>query len=334
MSLHPRARTAIEIMVARGFRPVHRLTVAEARRQMTALTRRQTPGPAVAAVTDRHAPGPAGDVPVRVYDPDPTRSSPPALVYLHGGGGVLGDLDSHDPICRWLAHLSGCVVVAVAYRLAPEHPHPAGLDDADAVTRWARGGAGDRGVDPHRVAVGGDSAGGNLAAAVALRARDRGEPLAFQLLLYPALDREPVADAGDDAAEIVLGPADVPWFWSRWIDGVDGAAEEAFPLRAASLAGAPPALVVTAEHDPLRDQGDAYAHRLADAGVPAVAVRYAGMPHGFASMAPFLEAATAALEHAGATLRRALEPGAGPWGRDLTVTGAAPGAWQIRGEDA
>jgi acetyl esterase len=231
------------------------------------------PAPALASVTDEDADG----VPVRVFRP--TGRETTALVYLHGGGWVLGDLDSHDPLCRTLAARSGVAVVAVDYRLAPEHPYPAAPEDAWTAARWTA----DR-FD--HIAVGGDSAGGNLSAVVALRARDAGLPLALQVLIYPATDHGCRWPSCREARE---GPGfrtgEMEWFWEQYLTDPDRADEpDCCPLRSPDHSGLAPALVLTAEYDPLRDEGEAYAQALQDAGVAVSRHRYDGLIHGFLRM--------------------------------------------------
>jgi acetyl esterase len=215
------------------------------------------------------------------------------LVYFHGGGWVLGDLESHDRVCRALANQAGCVVVSIDYRLAPEHVFPAGAEDCYAATKWVSENAASVNGDATRLAVGGDSAGGNLAAVVSMMARDRGGPaINFQLLLYPvtdcALDTPSQKEFAADG--YVLSRADMEWFWKNY---ADTAAEKnnpyACPLRAKDLKSLPPALVLTASHDPLRDEGERFAGRLIAAGVPVVCTRYEGVTHGFVSFADALD---------------------------------------------
>jgi acetyl esterase len=271
-------------------------------------------GPAepVWRVDDRRVPGPGGPIPVRIYTPE-GRPPWPVLVYFHGGGWVVGDLETHDGIARALANGAGCLVVLVDYRRAPEHKFPAAAEDAYAVVKWVA----ERGLngrsDPGRIAVGGDSAGGNLAAVAALMARDRGGPrLAFQLLLYPALERRfETASYHENASGFGLTRDDMVWFWRQYLrDDVDAAHAYAAPLRAADLSGLPPALVLTAEYDPLRDEGRAYAERLEADGVPATEVRFAGMIHGFAGMGAVVDDAGIARQRAAEALRAAFaEPG-------------------------
>jgi acetyl esterase len=255
----------------------------------------QEPPEPVLGVEDVDADG----VPVRLFRATEERPAP-LLVYCFGGGWVTGGIDTVEPTCRRLANAAGCVVAAVGYRLAPEHPFPAALDDCDAATCWLAGHAGELGVDPARIAIGGTSAGGSLAALVCLRARDRGRPrLTFQLLVYPVTDcmaDTPSMRECDDP--YFLDAASMRWFWSLYLaDPAD--ADRAAPLRAADVSGLPPALVITAGHDPLRDEAELYAARLDDAEV----ARFDGMVHGFFSMSR-LPASREAVELAAAALRR------------------------------
>ena len=238
-------------------------------------------------VTERRIPGPAGDLPVRIYRrmgrPDPA----PAIVYLHGGGWVVGDLDTHDGSCRLLAHESECVVVSVDYRLAPEHPFPAAVDDAVAAYRWVHAHAGELGVEPGRVGVMGDSAGGNLAAVVAQVTRDTDvPPPVAQCLVYPATDalmREPSHSIF--AEGFFLTRASMEWYRAQYLpDPSDWASPLASPIETSDLRGTCPAIVVTAGFDPLRDEGRAYAERLAAAGVDVRYRCYDDMVHGFFGM--------------------------------------------------
>jgi acetyl esterase len=233
----------------------------------------------------------------------------PLVAFFHGGGWVLCGLDSHDEACRQLANGTGAIVMSVDYRLAPEHRFPTAAEDAYAATRWLADHGADLGGDPARLAVAGDSAGGNLAASVALMARDRGGPaLVFQLLVYPVLDHS--FDTGsykENATGYFLTVDAMRWFWAQYLGPHgDGSDPYVSPLRAADLSGLPPAHVVTAEFDPLRDEGEAYAARLSAAGVPTEARRYDGAFHGFFSMTAVLDAAAAASAAAHTALRGAL----------------------------
>jgi acetyl esterase len=263
---------------------LHTLSVADARIQMAA---RDFPGlrkPEVASVVNRDMQGPTGSMALRIYTP--LGEGPfPLMVFFHGSGFVLCSLDTHDGICRNLCSGTGCVVVSVDYRLAPEAKFPAASDDCLAATRWAVANAAALGADPGRVLVAGDSAGGNLAAVTALRVRDEGGPLLLgQLLIYPVTDHyDPGTPSMVENAEgYGLTRAGMIWFWDHYLaDPSHGANPYASPMRAADLGGLPPALVVTAEFDPLRDEGEYYAGRLRQAGVPTEMRRWDGMNHGF-----------------------------------------------------
>ena len=290
-------------------RPLHELSVTEAREAELIEIERVQPEP-VSHVVDRVLHFGGLDVTVRIYIPGATRPLP-VLVYFFGGGWVLGSVDAVDPVCRRLANATPCAVVSVAYRRAPEHPFPAGLEDCYAVTRWVAESGAELGVDPRRLAVGGASAGGNLAAAVALLARQRGAPkLALQLLVYPPLDYRADAPPSEDETDpLLFGSRDVWWCWSHYLaDAADGDDPLASPLRADDLRGLPPALVVTAELDPLRPQGELYAARLVEAGVGTDLVRFDGAIHGFFSKPDRFDAARDAQALAAAALRRAFGP--------------------------
>lgn len=261
------------------------------------------PLPVVDLVEERTIPSSAGRLRVRIYRPAADRPLP-VLVWLHGGGWVVGSLDSHDPVCRHLAAETPSVVVAPAYRLAPEHPFPAGLDDAWAAVAWVSAHAAALGGDPHRLAVGGDSAGGNLAAVTARRARDRGLPLALQVLSYPVTDCAfDTASYSEHADGLNLTRAKMEWYWAQYLGGADGTHEDASPLRAARLGGVAPALVQTAGHDPLRSEAEAYAAQLAEAGVPVTLTPYPTMIHGFLRMPALVPHALDGLAEIAAALR-------------------------------
>jgi acetyl esterase len=247
----------------------------------------------VGAVTDRTVDGADGPLPARHYAPDEPGGPHPLLVYYHGGGFVLGDLETHDQLCRLLARHAGVHVLSIDYRLAPEHPFPAAPEDAWAALRWAAAHAAELGADPARLAVAGDSAGGNLAAGVAQRAVRAGGPaLALQLLLYPTVDRAGEWPSLDLFAEnFFLTRAEIAWFHGHYSAGADDADPRLSPLRGAELPGQPPAIVVTAAFDPLRDEGEAHAAALAAAGNPVRLRREAGMVHGFANMVDLSAAA-------------------------------------------
>jgi acetyl esterase len=260
----------------------------------------------VGSVVEQTLPGPAGGpLPVRVYEPAATRPFP-VLVYLHGGGWVVGSLETHDGVCRALASRTPCVVAAVDYRLAPEHRFPAALEDAWAATAWVAEHAASIGGDADRIAVGGDSAGGALATACAMRARDHGLRLALQLLVYPATDhRFDTASYEECAVGYGLTRDAMRWYWAQYLGSDDGSTPEASPLRAPDLGGLAPAHVVTAEYDPLRDEAEAYAARLEQAGVPVRLDRCDGLIHGFFRMPGTIPRANAVLDDAAAALREA-----------------------------
>jgi acetyl esterase len=232
------------------------------------------------------------------------------LVYFHGGGWVLGGLETHDGVCRGLANGAACVVVSVDYRLAPENKFPAAAEDCYAAAAWVAKHAPVIGGDPRRIAVGGDSAGGNLSAVVALMAGDRqGPELSLQLLVYPVTDSACDTPSYRENAEGYLLTRDaMAWFWNHYVrDDRDRINPHAAPLRAGNVAGTPPALVITAEFDPLRDEGEAYARRLEAAGVPVTLTRYDGMIHGFFGMTMVMDKARAAMHEATMALRRRFE---------------------------
>jgi acetyl esterase len=250
----------------------------------------------------------ADGVPVRIYRPVETGEPSPALVYFHGGGWVTGNLDTHDGIARALAKRTPCVVVAVDYRLAPEHPYPAAIDDAWTATRWASGHAQELQLDPQRIAVGGDSAGGTLAAVVAGKARDAGLPIAAQLLIYPVTNHAfDTPSYSDFESGYGLTRGGMQWYWTHYLGARENGDEpEVSPLRLADAGGLPRAVVVTAELDVLRDEGEAYADRLSAAGVETERRRYDGLVHGFLRMAGVVDRSQEALTEIAALLRNAL----------------------------
>ena len=283
----------------------------------------------VARVEDRTIPGPAQPIPVRVYWPEAGKKLP-ALVYYHGGGWVIGNLDSVDRSCRALANASGCVLISVDYRLAPEHKFPAAVEDADAAVRYVAEHAAEFDIDPNRIAVGGDSAGANLATVACLIARDRGGPkIAFQLLVYPVTDYDDDRASSHEFAQgYFLTRPMMDYFWGHYLaQPVDGRNPHASPIKAESLAGLPPAMVITAECDPIRDQGEAYAQRLRESGVPVSLKRYEGAIHVFFNLAGVVDSGRQAIADAGAALRTALRAGTGAAVSSATtgsLTAAAP----------
>ena len=269
MAVHPEAQQLLDALAEAQLPPFEEMTVPSARAAAHGFRDMQGEPVEMGSVHDRAVPGPEGDIPVRVYTPAGTGPLP-AIVYFHGGGWVIGNLEIVDRPCRALAAAAAAVVVSVDYRLAPEHRYPAAFDDCYAATVWVAEHAAELGVDPATIAVAGDSAGGNLAAAVALAARDRGGPaLAAQLLIYPVTDFNFDTDSYRENAEgYLLTRGSMYWFWAHYLGAQELPKDPyACPLRAGSLAGLPPAYVATGEYDPLRDEGEAYAWRLAEAGV-------------------------------------------------------------------
>ncbi len=311
--LHPDAQAVCDLIVASGRPPFETLTPDEARAAYLSSRRLLQPDPPpVAEVQELTADGPAGPIPLRLYrgqGADKGRLQP-AIVFFHGGGWVIGDLESHDQPCRALANATPAIVVAVGYRLAPEHKFPAAVDDAVAATRWVSQNAARLGIDPSRLAVAGDSAGGNLAAVVSLDARDRGGPsIAAQVLIYPATDMGiETPSHARHAKQLPLTGAAMHWFVDHYLrTPADEADWRASPLRAADFRRLPPALVITAGFDPLRDEGEAYAAALQRAGVRVEQVRFEGQIHGFVNMGKVIADAERAIGRAGSFLRETLK---------------------------
>ncbi len=282
--------------------PLSEMTVAEARaRERSSLRSRVAVPEPVDEVVELALPGPGGSIPARLYLPAGRARPAPALVWFPGGGWILGSLEAADLVCRKLANETPCAVVAVQYRLAPEHRFPAAVDDCVAATAWVAENAGGIGLDPTRIAVGGASAGGNLAAVVALLARDRGGPrAALQLLVYPPTDRRA---QGDTAFPGAFDRAGADWCWSHYLGDDSGEDLRASPLRASDFRGLPPALLIAAEHDALLEEGRLYAETLAAAGVETERVCYEAA-HGFFST-PGSPSSEAARARAVSALRRA-----------------------------
>ncbi|MEF8842901.1 MAG: alpha/beta hydrolase [Haloarculaceae archaeon] len=310
-SLDPELGRVVAEFEERGVPPWHALSVESARRLEDELFSAGE-GPAMAAVRDLATDGPGGDLPLRVYRPETGEANEgglPVLVFCHGGGWVLGTLDSADDICRELAARVGCVVVSVDYRLAPEHPFPAALGDASVAAEWVRAHAGSLGGDPARVGIAGTSAGGNLAAASALYAESEGRPpFACQALLYPITDRSFVTDSYRENADgPLLTRRDMEWFWERYLRSpVDEHHPFASVLRAPDpLLGATPGVVATAGHDPLRDEGRAYADRLDEHG-DVDAHHFPSLCHGFCSLTDGVSRADEAFDELAASIRTRL----------------------------
>jgi acetyl esterase len=309
MPVTSEVQTILDFIAAAGAPPQEELTPAELR-ESYALMSITGSRPEMASVTDYTVPGPAGDVPVRVYVPTTEPGPRPVLVYFHGGGWVIGDIETHDPTVRAVAEASGVTVVSVGYRLAPEDPFPAALEDCLAAVRWVAANAADLDVDAARLAVGGDSAGGNLAAIVAHELRAAAGPeVRFQLLVYPVTDGTMDHPSVDENAEgYFLTKDTMEWFWHQYVGDGDRTGVRVSPMHLPDdvLAGLPPALVITAEYDPLRDEGEAYAARLAAAGVDVTSRRFDGMIHGFFSMRDLVPEGKVAIDEAGTALRQAL----------------------------
>lgn len=305
MSLHPQVQALLQQFASLGTPPLSCQTPKEARQR----PRLPVVGEPVAFVENSQIPGPGGPLPIRIYRPN-QRTPLPVLVYAHGGGWVLNDLDTHDHVCRALANAAECAVVSVDYRLAPEHKFPAAAEDVYAAIDWVATHAASIGADRKRIAIGGDSSGGNLAAVAALMSRDRGGPaLRYQLLVYPITDYSFDTRSYQEFAEgYYLTRDNMIWFWQHYLaDEADGAHPYASPLRAADLSSLPPALVITAQYDPLRDEGEAYARRLSEAGVEVALRRYEGMIHAFFGNAPKLDAGKEAIQEAACHLKQAFE---------------------------
>jgi acetyl esterase len=301
--LHPQVAAALQVRrrfvpAPAGADPMARLVAARAAMEaaVDAECGPALPLPVVADVD-------AGGVPCRLYA---TRADVPVLVFLHGGGWTMGSVETHDRLCRRVADRSGCAVLSVGYRLAPEHPFPAALDDAGTVLGWLRREGARLGVDPSRLAIGGDSAGGHLATVVARRQRDAATPLDYQVLVYPVIDPMMAAESYHEAGGHGLDRESMAAAWNAFVpDPADRFTPDAAPM-AATLDGMPPTLLITAEHDVLRDEGEDYAGALLAAGVPVVLVRYQGVNHGFARKLALFDAARSAADQIAAGLRAAL----------------------------
>jgi acetyl esterase len=307
MPLDPQVQAFLKVVQERGFRGFWTMTPEDARAISTVAAALLPPPPPVAKTEDTTVAGPAGEIPVRIYTPQ-GRGPFPLFVYYHGGGWTIGDIRSHDGIAAAIANAAGCQVVSVGYRLAPEHKYPAAADDCFAATRWVFQRIAAFGGDPRRIAVGGDSAGGNLAAVVCLMARDRRafQPL-LQVLIYPATDYgSDWPSARENAEGYLLTRNDMIWFWNNYLARPEDARQAyAVPMRANDLRGLPPARIITAEYDPLRDEGAAYAQRLREAGVPVTLTCYEGMIHAFLAQTALFDKARDAIAEIGSALRQA-----------------------------
>jgi acetyl esterase len=309
MPIDPIAAGLLQQMAAQAMPPLNEMSPADARVAAEGFKALAGEPEEIADVSDRTIPGPGGEIPIRIYTPAGTGSGPlPCLIYYHGGGWVLGDIDGTDNICRMVANRTGCKIASVGYRLAPEHKFPAPLDDCYTALEWVAANGGSIGVDTGRLAVGGDSAGGNLAAAVALRARDEGGPaLRMQLLVYPVTNHDfSTASYQTNGNDYLLTQDMMRWFWDHYLNGADDSKKAMVsPLQADSLNGLPRAFVLTGEFDPLRDEGEAYAERLREAGVKVVHKRYDGQIHGFWQMPGIFPSAMQAADDSAAELKAA-----------------------------
>jgi len=307
--LHPQIERVLQVMAEAGLKPIEALTPVEARAQMeaTAQSRKAEPLP-VGRVEERSVPGPAGDIRLRLYWPN-AAAPLPAIVYYHGGGHIIGSLDTHDLVARNLCAGVGALVVSVDYRMGPEHKFPAAVEDSFAALKWVHANARELGANPARIGVHGDSAGANLAAVTALLARDAGSPrLRLQSLVYPVADYGLAGGSYQKYAQGygLLTRESMVWFRNHYLRRPDEADDwRASPIKATSLSGVAPAIVITAECDVLHDDGERYAEALRRAGVPVEYKEYAGMIHGFFGMMPAVDDAMNAQRAVWAAFKRA-----------------------------
>jgi len=310
MPLDPQARAYIDEVIALGLPAPRPITPAEWRAQAEVRKAHfNVPPQPIAKSEDRIIAGPGGDLPIRIYTPD-APGPLPILVYYHGGGWVIGSVDGSDNLCRAFANLTPCIVVSVEYRLAPEAKFPAGPEDCYAATQWVADHGTEFGGDPTRIAVTGDSAGGNRAAAVSIMARDRGGPkIAYQLLIYPVTDKNFDTPSYLEKAEgYGLMRDGMIYFWDLYLENEADADSPFASVLRADLAGLPPALVITAEYDPLCSEGDALAEKLKAAGVPVEHISYPGQIHGFFNVGTMMKTGDVAVAAAAKSLAAALAP--------------------------
>lgn len=299
--LHPQSQGFLEAAAEQNTPRWFEMEPGDAREMFNDLELLFGKGPADVTTTDQRV---GERIPIRIYRASQVTKPSPVVVYFHGGGWVLGNLETHDAVCRRLADFTPCVVVSVDYRLAPENRYPAAFDDCYEVTRYVAGNAGSLQIDPDRIVVAGDSAGGNLAAAVALKAHnDSGPALLAQVLIYPALDDDCNSESyARYATGYGLTRDDMQWFWNQYRGDSDGAVYFC-PAEADSVAGLPPALIITAQYDVLRSEAERYAERLRQAAVPVELKRYDGMLHGFLHFAGFFDTGLEATRQLAADLR-------------------------------
>ncbi|TKC19052.1 alpha/beta hydrolase [Robertmurraya kyonggiensis] len=308
MPVEPKSKFVLEQINALGMPPLETLT-AEQLRASQAIPRNEDVEP-VGKVEDRTIPGPGGELKVRVYYPKEEQTSYPGLVYFHGGGWVIGDLDSHDSVCRALTNHANCVTISVDYRLAPENKFPAAVDDAYASVQYIQEHAEEFQIDPSRIAVGGDSAGATLSVVVTnLAKQDNGPKICYQVLFYPSTAAgvsTPTASSIENAEGYFLTGDLIKWFMRCYLNNNEEKLSPLVtPMFFEDLTGLPPAIVITAEYDPLRDEGEAYAEKLKEAGVEVDCIRYDGTFHGFVSMSQLIDLGKDALEQAGKGLAEA-----------------------------
>lgn len=311
MSLDPQAVEVLRRLAAAGAPPIHQQSVAQARLGAYRLQEFFGPPEPIGAVEHRFVPGPTADLPIRIYVPNDEAASRgrPALIYFHGSGFVISNVGIFDSPSRALANRTRCVVISVNYQKAPEHKFPIPFDDAYSATQWVLRNADDLGIDARRTGVIGDSAGGTLAAAVCLKARDEGvDGIAAQVLVHAPTQYGRITPSMiENARGMLLEAADIHWFYEHYLARASDAHNpHVSPMEAKSLTGLPPALIVTAEHDPLRDEGEQYGERLRTAGNPVVVRRYPGMIHGFYGMTGALDAAKQLFEDIADFTRRYL----------------------------
>lgn len=308
MPLDPQAKTLLDRLASQAIAPLETLTPREARAQMEAATLFLGRPERVASAVDHRIPGAGGMIRIRITMPEGAGPFP-VLVFFHGGGWVIGSIETHDGLCKAITNAASVAVASVDYRLAPEHKFPAAVDDAYAALCWVAAHAAELNLDPTRIAVGGDSAGGNLAAVTALKSRDLAGPaLRLQMLVYPITNDDLNTRSYVENAEgYMLTRSDMSWFWGQYLSRPEeGRDPYVSPLRATDLSGLAPAFVMTAEYDPLRDEAEAYAARLQDAGVAVRLTRYSGMIHGFLRRYTLLDQGRKGLDEVAQVLRGAL----------------------------